>query len=254
MELNVNRDDTTIIVGDIHGNLDTLLKLIQILKKTKPQYIIFLGDLVDRGQYQLECLLIVLCLKLLEPKKYYILKGNHESLEMNKYYGFFQEFQNKFLGQIDFNNVLGVYDSLPLCSIINRKILCIHGGIPKNIEILNNIREIKTIKYEYMLKKIETGFMELLWNDPKENLKGFSDSFRGPGIYNFGKDVFDKFLDKYGLELLVRAHEFFSKGYRWFFDKRLLSIFSSANYRGYGSNPASYAVIRNNKVIPELVK
>ena len=56
------------------------------------------------------------------------------------------------------------------------------------------------------------------------------------------------------LQYLIRAHECFPEGYKWFFKKRLLSIFSSANYRGsYFPNPASYAIIKENQVFPQLI-
>ena len=58
-------------------------------------------------------------------------------------------------------------------------------------------------------------------------------------------------MKSYNLEYLIRAHECFPEGYRWFFNNRLLSIFSSANYRGfYSPNPASYAIVRNDKIFP----
>jgi serine/threonine-protein phosphatase PP1 catalytic subunit len=83
----------------------------------------------------------------------------------------------------------------------------------------------------------------------------FSNSFRGPGIKFFGQRAFDAFMKKNNLQLLIRAHECFPEGYRWFFNKRLLSIFSSANYRGYFSpNPGSYAIIRDNNLIPMLIQ
>jgi serine/threonine-protein phosphatase PP1 catalytic subunit len=90
-----------------------------------------------------------------------------------------------------------------------------------------------------------------MWNDPKSGLRGFSNSFRGSGIKFFGFDVFENFLKYNDLKYVIRAHECFPEGYRWFFNNRLLSIFSSANYRG--PNPASYAIIRNSEVIPKLL-
>lgn len=93
-----------------------------------------------------------------------------------------------------------------------------------------------------------------MWNDPKTELNGFSDSFRGPGIFFFGYDVFENFMEVNDLKYLIRAHECFPEGFKWFFNKRLLSIFSSADYRGfYHPNPASYAIIKNNEVIPKLI-
>ncbi|MHA2087181.1 MAG: serine/threonine protein phosphatase, partial [Promethearchaeota archaeon] len=61
-------------------------------------------------------------------------------------------------------------------------------------------------------------------------------------------------LEENNLELVIRAHECFPEGFRWFFHKRLLSIFSSSNYRGlFSPNPASYAVISKNEITPKIV-
>ena len=88
LELDVpDNSKEILVIGDIHGNLDTLMFLINLILKFKPEHVIFLGDIVDRGLYQLECLLLVLCLKILEPRRYFLLRGNHETLEMNKAYG-----------------------------------------------------------------------------------------------------------------------------------------------------------------------
>ncbi|GAI98246.1 unnamed protein product [marine sediment metagenome] len=78
--------EKVIVIGDLHGDLKSLIKLIEILKLEKPKYVIFLGDIVDRGLYQLECLILVLALKIKDSNKYYLLKGNHETLEVNRNY------------------------------------------------------------------------------------------------------------------------------------------------------------------------
>jgi serine/threonine-protein phosphatase PP1 catalytic subunit len=65
----------------------------------------------------------------------------------------------------------------------------------------------------------------------------------------YGRDVFEEFLKVNNLELMIRAHECFPEGYKWFFQYKLLSIFTSANYRGLISpNPATYAVIKSQNV------
>lgn len=245
------------IIGDIHGNLESLTSIINIINKNNPKLVIFLGDIVDRGSYQLECLIMVLALKILEPNRYYLIKGNHETLEMNQYYGFFQEFISKFKDQSKFNEILSFYKVLPICALINDIILCLHGGIPQDFEILNKLKN-KTIEdlNQTSLDFSDPGIFQILWNDPKD-VEGlmFSNSFRGPGIKFFGQKAFDEFMQKNNLKFLIRAHECFPEGYRWFFNNRLLSIFSSANYRGYYSpNPASYAVVRNDKIIPINIK
>jgi serine/threonine-protein phosphatase PP1 catalytic subunit len=242
------------IIGDIHGNLKTLTKIIEIVNKNDPKFVIFLGDIVDRGSKQLECLIFILALKILFPLKYYILRGNHETLEMNQYYGFFQDFVSRY-NETKFNEILSIYDLLPLCALINGKILCLHGGIPQDFDILKKLKGKKCKDFKEVFKSNAQGIFQIMWNDPKSELEGFSNSFRGLGIKFFGRNAFENFMKYNNLKFLIRAHECFLEGYRWFFNNHLLSIFSSANYRGkYAPNPASYAIIKNNKIIPKLIE
>jgi len=256
LEFANNSENQIFIIGDIHGNLTSLLKFIELFKSIKPIRVIFLGDIVDRGPYQLECLIIVLILKILEPNTYYLLKGNHETLEMNKYYGFYQDFTTRFKNEANFDEILALYHLLPYAALINNQILCVHGGIPEDIDILSKLKGIKTNDLPKIRDSLSKELIQITWNDPKENIQGFTESFRGPGIKFFGKDVFEEFINYNNLSSLIRSHEMFPEGYKWFFDNRLLSIFSSENYRkGYNKNSASYAMInKDNDVIAKLVK
>jgi len=256
MELK-NSGESIYVIGDLHGNLQSLKKILEIINENNPRYILFLGDLVDRGENQLECLILVLILKIIYPTKYFILKGNHETIEMNQAYGFYSDFLKKFKDPTRFNEILSVYQILPICFVFNNSILCVHGGISEDYEILNKINGIKTKQIDENINKtIGYGIYQMLWNDPKdvEDLN-FSNSFRGPGIKFFGQKAFDNFMKINGLKYLIRAHECFPEGYRWFFNRRLLSIFSAANYRGlFSPNPASYAIIRNDTVHPKIIE
>ncbi len=256
LEFNLKNSKRDIyVIGDIHGNLETLLGIYELTDKNHPDLVIFLGDIVDRGSKQLECLLFILVLKILNPHKYYILRGNHETLEMNTYYGFLQEFIDRFNDPHKFEEILAVYSSIPICAIVNSTILCVHGGIPQDREILKKIKGVKTKNIDTIFEAISHSLTQIMWNDPKKGLRGFTESFRGPGIKFFGEDVFDIFMSMNNLKLLIRAHECFSEGFRWFFHNRLLSIFSSANYQGsFSPNPASFAVIRRNEIIPRILK
>ena len=83
--------DKVILIGDIHSSLYNLLKIIEdLINQTilthdwkfntgTNYYLVFLGDIIDRGGYSLECLIIVLMLKLLNPERVLILAGNHET-------------------------------------------------------------------------------------------------------------------------------------------------------------------------------
>ena len=174
---------------------------------------------------------------------------------MNQYYGFFQDFLLRFKDQSKFNEIIKVYNALPICALINEIILCLHGGIPQDNEILKKLQGQKCKDFNVVFTSNAQSIYQIMWNDPKSGLQGFSDSFRGVGIKFFGNDVFDVFMKYNNLIYLIRAHECFPEGYRWFFNNKLLSIFSSANYGGdYTPNPASYAIIRNNEIIPKLLE
>jgi diadenosine tetraphosphatase ApaH/serine/threonine PP2A family protein phosphatase len=251
LELNMDKTQEAFIIGDIHGNLDSLMKIYDEIQSNNPKYVVFLGDIVDRGQFQLECLLIVLALKILHPERYYILRGNHETVQMNKSYGFYRVFTQKFARSDRFAEISQLYKTMPICAVINDSTLCLHGGIPQNSEVLPKLKELGLKKVDKTVPPVvEEGIYEIMWNDPKQMLTGFSDSYRGPGIKFFGQDVFEEFMEENGLTYLIRSHECFPEGYRWYFEERLLSIFSAENYRGESMpNPASFAIVKDNSVI-----
>ena len=171
-----NNDEEIFVIGDIHGNLDSLLNLLKIIRNNNPKYIIFLGDIVDRGPKQLECLIIILFLKIKNPERFYLLRGNHESYEMNKTYGFYEEFVGKFYDYDRYKEIEDLYNSIPVCALVNEKILCVHGGIPEDIDILNNLKNLNIItnsKEKSMM--ILKNLFQMMWNDPKPLIKGFKD-------------------------------------------------------------------------------
>lgn len=251
-----NSDEEIMVIGDIHGNLDSLRELINYIEQNDPKYVLFLGDIVDRGSKQLECLIIVLSLKILKPGKYFILRGNHETEAMNRSYGFYTEFNQRYRDHSTYNDLLELYNLLPVCATINDAVLCLHGGIPQDYEILDKIKGLKTQDLtEKRSESIEEGIYQIMWNDPKEGIGYFKGSFRGPGIKFFGEKAFDEFIEQNDLKYLIRAHECFPEGYRWFFDTRLLTIFSSENYRGpHSPNPATFAIVQDEQVKSRILE
>ena len=106
--------------------------------------------------------------------------------------------------------------------------LLLHGGIPHG---LNTLEEINALP-KGDLDAADDILGEILWNDPSEYSQGFEPNWKRGVHYTFGERVFLEFLKTHDVTMVIRAHEVFPHGYKYFFDQALLSIFSSPHCRG----------------------
>ena len=223
IDISIKKTETFNICGDIHGQFYDLLNIFKLYgyPSENNQYL-FNGDFVDRGSFSVECLITLLCFKLLYPKHFYLARGNHESRNLNKVYGFEQEVLSKYDSTV-YEAFIRFFFSLPLAHCINKEILVVHGGLfSKDGVTLNDIRKIKRFR-----EVPESGIMcELLWSDPSP-VNGRHPSNRGVAI-TFGPDVVKNFLKINKLVKLVRSHECKSEGYEILGD--VITVFSAPNY------------------------
>jgi diadenosine tetraphosphatase ApaH/serine/threonine PP2A family protein phosphatase len=228
------------IVGDIHGDVLSLIRIFQQLGWPDSRSYLFLGDYVDRGGSSCEVLVLLYCLKILFPGNIFLLRGNHEFGSLTQLYGFRVECASKFLMKV-YSEFLNSFQGLPVAAIVNDTIFCVHGGIVPElagqIDSLEKIGEAAT--------NVETN---MLWSDPDESSEGFGSSPRGRGFL-FGADVFDAFLRETGFTMMIRGHEHCGNGCAWPFgtDGRLLTVFSSVDYCGR-ENDGAVAVVTGNDV------
>jgi len=221
-------DEPIMIIGDIHGDLQALEFVIGKRQEMNCKNILFLGDYVDRGPQGTEVLIRLFRLKLEDPEHIFLLRGNHETVDMNIYYGFFEEIglDRQFLLRIS-----RTYDKMPIGAVLSQHTFCVHGGI-------NGTGSI-----DYVSK--EEAF-PYLWNDPSE-FPGLTASTRGSTVREFGPDIVDGFLETNNLKRIVRGHTALEKGYKWWFDGKLLSLFSCPNYVGLG-NAAAFALFEKGEI------
>lgn len=213
------------ICGDIHGqffDLMNIFKLNGIPSPTNPY--LFNGDFVDRGSFSVECIFTLFGFKLLYPDSFFLSRGNHESSNMNQMYGFTGEVTAKYTSTMA-DMFTQVFNWLPLCHCINKKILIMHGGLFKSDNVtLDDLRKIDRNQ-----QPPEEGLMcELLWSDPHQ-WPGWGPSKRGVGI-QFGPDITKRFCDQNGLDYIVRSHEVKDIGYAVTHDGKCITVFSAPNY------------------------
>lgn len=67
------------IVGDIHGQFYDLLHVLETGGSPEEMNYLFLGDYVDRGLLGIECVILLLSLKVRFPQAIVLLRGNHET-------------------------------------------------------------------------------------------------------------------------------------------------------------------------------
>jgi len=212
---------SVLVAGDTHGDVKTSLKALEREAEVK----VFLGDYVDRGEFQLENMVTLLTKKLEKPDELILLRGNHETPEMNRYYGFLDEVLSRYSMDV-YKEFVGVFSSMSYAALINGTILGVHGGVAKGLVSIEQIRSLP--KGDANLE--DPIAFQLLWNDPDEYVAEYAPSPRGPGAYLFGAKPLEEFLCRNGLRILVRAHQPFPEGCRVFFGGKLISVFSCSFY------------------------
>jgi len=67
-----------------------------------------------------------------------MLRGNHESAEMNRWYGFFNVVAASY-GPDFYQEFARVFSQLPYAALLPGRVFCAHGGIPRNLESIDEI-------------------------------------------------------------------------------------------------------------------
>ncbi|KFQ92408.1 Serine/threonine-protein phosphatase with EF-hands 1, partial [Nipponia nippon] len=280
------------VCGDLHGNLDDLLLIFYKngLPSEQNRYV-FNGDFVDRGKNSMEILIILFAFLLIYPNDLHLNRGNHEDYIMNLRYGFTKEVSKKYKdhGKQILCLLRDVFSWLPLATIIDSKVLILHGGISDttDLDFLNALERNKvrdhihvgvilavfslycgafatasaldshslsalTCYRSSLARLCYLQILDILWSDPRSQNGCTPNKCRGGGCY-FGPDVTAKLFEKYNLKMLIRSHEFKPEGYEISHNGKVITIFSASNYYEEGSNRGAYIKL-NPELIPRFVQ
>ncbi|OWT36190.1 protein phosphatase 5 [Cryptococcus neoformans Bt1] len=253
------------IIGDTHGQFFDVCNLLSMTTPpNEKHYMIFNGDLVDRGSWSVEVALTVFAYKWLYPEYVYINRGNHETNDMNKVYGFEGECKAK-LGEMTFKLFADVFTKLPLATLVTaslppsspksegskpailsegkRRFFICHGGPPvsKDGVTLDEVVKIE----RFGRQPGQEGIMcEMLWTDPQAQV-GRGPSKRGVGL-GFGPDVTRRWCELNNITAVIRSHEVRADGYAIEHDGLCITVFSCPNYCDSTGNKAAYIRMQAN--------
>lgn len=171
----------------------------------------------------------------------HLIRGNHETPQVNSTYGFLADCRIRFDVSV-YDAFNEVFAWLPLAGLVGEKIFCCHGGISRSIDSLSDIRAFHRPIYDVP----PVGpLCDLMWADPDEDVTYFQANPRGCSQL-FGVAALTVFLEKLNIDLVVRAHQVIRDGYEFFGRRQLVTVFSAPNYEG--SNNAG-AVMQVSKTL-----
>ena len=234
------------ICGDIHGQFFDLIELFKIGGDSPSSNYLFLGNYINGGFYSVECISLLLCLKVRYPNRIHLLRGLHESRLISQAYGFYDECLSKYGNSNTWKYFTDLFDYLPLVAIIDSKIFCVHGGLSPSIETLDQINIIDRFKEI----PDEGAMYDLVSSDPEERI-GWGAFPKGALTYLFGSDIVEEFNQTNNLNMIIRGHQLYKEGYFWYHNGKTCSIFSAPNYK-HRLNKAAIMEIDeylNNKIL-----
>jgi Ca2+-binding EF-hand superfamily protein len=266
----LNTDSKVTVVGDLHGHLDDLIRIIDDAGWPSSSHsIVFNGGFIDRGVKSVEVIVLIMAMKLAYPDNVFLNKGNHEDKVLSNVYGFQKECTAKYDAGLYL--LFGeLFNHIPLFTLLNDTVLIVHAGLFHHRNVtLTDLDDIIRMDYKpepenpkseknknnsrgLFLRRLQ---QDALWSDP--HLTDVVSNHRsGMGVM-FGPSHTLHFLNQNNLKFLIRSHEAVSGGFDLPFkgtpaESKLCTVFSTSNYNNTGSR-AGYLVLYGHSVQGESV-
>lgn len=216
MKLSFPTNTRVLFMGDFHSDMHSLLSnlnylllkniLSEDLKLKSGFKLIFLGDLVDRNYYGMECLYFAFQLKLHNPNDVYILNGNHEDPDTYTRYNFKNEIKSNINVLSYRQRLRKVLHLLPIVLLfkfanMSGYYYCCHGGFSNDTNAMNFKNNGSSVS-----RKMKNTYGQN-WSDFTCTQSGVTLSSRGPGIATFGTKATQDYMNKHNINAVFRGHQ-----------------------------------------------
>ena len=208
--INLSLKPPITVCGDLHGQFYDFLNYFKSHSILETKSYLFLGGYVNHGQNSLELIIYLFALKVLYPTKLFLLRGHHESRDVSKKLGFFDECINQYGaedGEKIWNAFNDVFLYLPITAVIFDRIFCVHSGLSKELDDISKIEQLK--------RPIEIGqeglAFDLLWARPDSNNDGWTKNDQEIS-FCYGQDIVKDFLEHHDFDIICRGHKIKPKG------------------------------------------
>ena len=221
--------ENLVIISDLHGDSKSLFRILSKINykhflSNPMNKLIFLGDYVDRGSNSVGVMYSVCHLKNTYPDSIVLMRGNHEAPAEFPFpsHDLPYEIEERFgdRGKEIYQKMLMMFRLLALATIVKKKLLLVHGGLPAEEA---NLESIATAQEDRVRSRV---LEELLWSDPRQvdAAPGWENSRRGVGKH-FGSGISQRWLQASNTKAIVRGHEP-CQGFRLDHGDAVMTLFS----------------------------
>lgn len=257
----VASDQKGYFIGDLHGSLHALLRILSYLRMRGVvndtfelqgnHFLVFTGDYIDRGHYSIEVLYMVLRLKLANWNSVFLIKGNHEDQEIKATKGFGLELVINYgteTAKVIIDQYMKKVFSYFLCALFlgcadgdsYSFVQCCHGGIEYDYDHNFLLTASGDINYEKLAKK--DGLVKALFSQDNGPVNG------GKKVWiekekSFMSDIatVDAYLGSHPkIKAFIRGHQDQHFGLKMFFTQKQWNGLSEERRIGLGNGPFNW--------------